>query len=318
VTLPQQKATIFVPGGQLLSELKVERFNVCLGGGSGAGKSTGSVSFGGGEYGKIIYFLIEHGQLGGAGGALPLKFLKGINETIHEDEILVLSVASWGRMQAQFKWLCQNTQRLYDEGYRVMVWDGITELALMISDALQVQAPDTVSEKGAEQGRNIARTLVTDIDLVGGREMVQSDYGLVGSRMRSAIKRAKWLPFTFIATAQDGPLYDENQSGEDAVPIGIGPALVGRKVVNRLLYAFDFYFHCDVLQTKTVDPSTKKLEITQTYRWLTQDQSRGKGNPPYFAKSRAGYALEKYEKPDGRAMLSKLGFKPAPMGQGGV
>lgn len=299
------RTTTFVPGGQLLSELNVERFNLLLYGPMGVGKSTGSIGFGGGEYGKVIYFLVEHSQKGGAGGALPLKFLAGINEGIRENEVLILRVESWAQMQAQHKWLKDNAARLYEEGYRVLVCDGISELCAMLEDAFTKIAPT-----GKETDGNTMLQVVTDIDAVGGRMMEQRDYSFVARRLRSYIRETKKFPFTFIATAQEGPLYDENSRGEDAVPIGVGPDATGRKLVSKLCYAFDFVFRAERQMTKARDPKTQQTTVSETYRWLTKDHTRGVGQPPAFAKHRAGRALSEYEVADGRAVLKKLGFVP--------
>lgn len=301
-----QRPTQFVPGGQLLSELEVRRFNLLLTGSAGTGKSTGAVGFGGGDYGKVIYFLIEHGQKGGAGGALPLKFLKGINDGIREDEILVLRVESWAQMQAQHKWLKENAARLYDEGYRVLVCDGVSELCMLLEDAFTKLSPTNDADG------NKMLQVVTDIDNIGGRMMEQRDYTFVARRLRSYIKETKKFPFTFIATALDGPLYDENQRGEDATPIGIGPDVTGRKLANKICQAFDFVFHCERKITKKRDAATNQTTLTESYLWLTKDHTRGVGQPPYFAKARSGKALTEYEPADGRAVLKKLGFVPEP------
>lgn len=303
------RTTTFVAGGQLLSELEVRRFNLLLTGSAGTGKSTSAVGFGGGDYGKVIYFLIEHGQKGGAGGALPLKFLKGINDGIGEDEILVLRVESWAQMQAQHKWLKENANRLYTEGYRVLVCDGISELCMLLEDAFTKIAPGT---KASEAEGNQMLQVITDIDAIGGRMMEQRDYGFVARRLRSYIKETKKFPFTFLATALDGPLYDENQRGEDATPIGIGPDVTGRKLANKVCQAFDFVFHCTRKVTKTRDPKTQTTSVSESYLWLTKDHTRGVGQPPYFAKARSGKALSEYEAADGRAVLKKLGFVPDP------
>lgn len=304
----------FVVKPVMLGQLKKDRFNLVLGGPSHSGKSTGAASFFGGDRGKCIWVMIEHGQPEGAGGATPLLYLKGINDRLDPDrDVMVLRVTSWEEMQATHKWICENAVRLVKEGYVGLVLDGITELSNMVEDSFT--EIDVAALKGSEYTEGQAKRdaklyIVTDIDGLPGSSMEQNDYGSIIRRIRSFVKKVKLLPFTLIITAGDGPLYDK----ETKLQKGIGPDLTGKKLPDMFTYQVDYYFHCERRIVKAVPAMGGKPAQPQRieYVWLTANDPSIVGNQNrFFAKTRAGMTLDQYEPADGARLLQKLGIDPA-------
>lgn len=302
----------------MLGQLKKERFNLCLGGPAHSGKSIGAASFFGGERGKVVWFAIEHGQPEGAGGATPLHYLAGINDRLDPDrDCMVLHVDSWEAMQASYKYVCDNAVRLVREGYVGMVWDGVTELCAMLEDAFQEIDARVVlgaSYTDGQAKRDAKRFIVTDIDGLPGSSLEQADYGTIIGRVRNVVKGGKLLPFTFIMTALDGPIFDK----DSGLQKGTGPEMTGRKLPDLFVSWVDYYFHCERAITKTAAvpakgavpavPASQRID----YRWLTANDPAILGNQNrFFAKSRAGLRLAQYEPADGAALLDKLGISPA-------
>lgn len=301
----------------MLGQLARSRFNLVLGGPSHSGKSTGAASFFGGERGKVVWFMIEHGQPEGAGGATPLLYLKGINDRLDPDrDVLVLRVTSWMEMQAQHRWVCNNAERLVKDGFTGMVWDGATELSAMLEDSFgEIDARKLLADDytPGQQKRDAKRYIVTDIDGLPGSSLEMNDYGTIIGRMRNVVKKAKLLPFAFIITCGDGPLYDK----ETGLPKGIGPDLTGKKLPDLFTYWIDYYFHCERREIKTAavparagQPAVAATKRTE-YVWLTANDQTIIGNQNrFYAKTRAGQYLNQYEPADGAALLDKLGIKP--------
>lgn len=303
----------FKPGGVMLGQLARSRFNVLLGGPPHSGKSVGAASYFGGDRGKALWFAVEHGQEGGAGGATPLLYLKDINPRLDpEKDIQVFRCSAWGEFQEQFKWICDNAEKLVQQGYTGFVMDGWTELCSQMEDTLQDVDPrrlfGTEYSEGAQK-RDAKRSVLKDLDDLAGSYLEISDYNLLIGRSRNVMKKMKLLPFTLVMTALDGDLYDEEKN----VKIGIGPDVTGRKLAPRLCSWVDYYFHCERRQVKAQPAKENKPAIAASmeYVWRTANDPAIIGNPcRFFAKSRGGSALNDIEPADGAALLDKLGVKP--------
>lgn len=305
------KSALLAPGATMLGDLKPERFNLCLAGPSGAGKTTGAASFIGGDLGKAIFFMIEHGQQGGAGGATPLLYLKGINDRVRAGDVMLLRCQDYAQFQKHWQWVVANAAALVDAGYTTMIWDGITELARMGEDV--IRSVDRAKLPGGETERQAAANAInrifTDIDGKPGTQLQIEDYGRMMNRMRINLKRAKSLPFTFICTALDGEMRKTMAGTADSVVVGVGPDLVGNKMTWEVLPALDYYFHCERRVTLVRDPKAPQAapKAAVEYVWLTMNDPLVPGNPcRFFAKHRAGLALDQYEPADGAALLRKL------------
>src|SRR3989304_5345074 len=95
-------------GAVPLKELNPERLSIGLFGPTGSGKSTNSASFGGGEWGKILYIIVESGPEGGTGGATPLLYLKDIHPRVKVEDVFTLTVRDWDDMQNQSRTVSVN------------------------------------------------------------------------------------------------------------------------------------------------------------------------------------------------------------------
>lgn len=298
-----------------LSELSPDRSSFLLVGPPGVGKSVASVTFGGGEYGRVLYMLVEHGQEGGAGGATPLKFLE--KETgVAIKEVDVLPVTSWAHAQTQYTWLVDNVRMLWEERkIRVIVIDGFTELASMVEAALVSLSPTQIGAKGDNQ-RDAVNSYVRDITGLQGRQMEKADFGALSRHVLGFGARMKFLPFRVVGTALEGDMYGATGQTEESRPIGVGPDLPGKKIVQRVCAQFDFVFHVE-RQVVAQGPNQPKGE---KYVFLTANDPRL--NRGFYAKTRGGYSLDKYMPAIGRGVLNALGFEskaldaplPAPEG----
>lgn len=293
-----------------LSSLSVDRSSFLLVGPPGVGKSVGAVTFGGGEYGRILYMLVEHGQEGGAGGATPLKYLADVTG-VREEEIDVLPVTSWNHAQTQYRWIVDHVRELFEERkIRTLVIDGVTEISAMIEEALGGINPAQIGVTDSNQ-RSLVNDLVKDIDGRAGRQLEKADFGRMLRLVRGFVGRSKLLPFRVVATALEGDMYGDTRQGPESLPIGIGPDVPGRKLVGRLCAQFDFVFHCERQAHRDRTPDGKPLPARISYVWLTSNDPRLSGNTNgYFAKTRAGYSLDRFVAANGRNVLTALGYKP--------
>lgn len=301
--------SVIIPGAKRMSQVDKAAVTLCLGGPSGAGKTTGAFSFFGGDYGKVVYLGIEapQGNTGGGGATPAIYMSKKLG--IDESDVELLYCRSWKEFQAKWALIVKHAPDLYKAGYRGIIWDGITEASLLLDDSLSNIAPSDIG--ASDDGQiNAIREIVKNLGQVAGRKVAQADFGIIGSWIRDSIKRLKTMPFTAILTAIDGPLYPENAKGMEVEPIGIGPELVGRKLPHAFFKDMDFYFHCDKIVDRVQQSDGQggqKTVLVKRYRWLTENDPRVPGTPMYFAKSRAGSTLSMYEVADGKALLKKFG-----------
>lgn len=310
---PRATTIVTGPAGIVpLTSLSADRSSFLLVGPPGVGKSVGAATFGGGDYGRILYMLVEHGQEGGAGGATPLKFLSDVTG-VREEDVDVLPVTSWNHAQVQYRWVVEHVRELWERGVRTLVVDGVTELSAMIEEALNSINPSQIGVGVGDGQRSIINNLVLDIDGRAGRQMEMADFGRILRLMRGFIAKSKLLPFRVVATALEGDMYGDSkrESGADATPVAIGPDVPGRKLVNRLCAQFDFVFHCERQTQKVAAEAGKAPAFRTTYVWMTQNDPRLAGNQnKCFAKTRAGYQLERFVPANGRTALKALGFEP--------
>lgn len=294
-------ATETIIGGRMLDTLSRDRLSIGLYGPSNSGKSTNAASFGGGDWGKVLFFNIESGPAEGAGGATPLLYLTGIHPRIKGEDVRVVDVRDWADMMNQFRWMQRDYRKLLAEGYRVLVIDGGTELCRMLEVALTSIDPTKLkgntNQKGEEDSakKNHKRELVPDLTGTGGRALEWDDYSMIHDRFKHAVDISKALPFLTVWTFLEGQGYDEVNT---KVQSGIGPDATGRKLPSRIPSWFDCFFHCEQNEAGA-------------FRWLTRNNPRvnGGANGPYFAKNRFGNTLRDYEMADGAALLKKLGVK---------
>lgn len=295
-------ATDTIIGGRMLSDLVADRLSIGLYGPSNSGKSTNAASFGGGDWGKVLFFNVESGPAEGAGGATPLKYLTGIHPRIKQTDVLVIDVRDWADMMNQFRWLGREYRKLIAAGYRVLVIDGGTELCRMLEVALCSLDPSklkgNVDDRGKEDSakKNHKRELVPDVLGVGGRALEWDDYAMIHDRFKHAVDISKQLPFLTVWTFLEGQGYDESKT---KVEIGVGPDATGRKLPARIPAWFDCFFHCEQNEAGA-------------FRWLTSNNPRvnGGANGPYFAKNRFGKTLREHEMADGAVLLKKLNVRP--------
>jgi len=288
-------------GAVPLKELNPERLSIGLFGPTGSGKSTNSASFGGGEWGKILYIIVESGPEGGTGGATPLLYLKDIHPRVKVEDVFTLTVRDWDDMQNQFRWIKANVAKLKADGVSTIVIDSGTEVTRMIEVALRSINPKNLKgntdEKGKEDSakKNHILELVPDIGGTGGRAFEWFDYDVVHDRFKSVIDIAKQCPFRLVVTFLEGQGYEEKDSDKK---VGVGPDATGRKLPSRIPSWFDAWFHCEISETGE-------------FVWLTANDPRKPGaTGPYIAKHRCGKALRRYEPADGAALLRRLGVKP--------
>lgn len=243
-------------------------------------------------------------------GATPIVYMMP-QLGLDESDVELLYCRSWKEFQAKWALIVKHAPDLYKSGYRGIIWDGITEASLLLDDSLSNIAPNEIGAK-EDSEINAVRAIVKNLGQVAGRKTAQYDYGIIGSWIRDSVKRLKTLPFTAIITAIDGPLFPEHAKGQDVDPIGIGPELVGRKLPHVFFKDMDFYFHCDKIVERANQPDGsggQKTVLVKKYRWLTDNDPRVAGCPPFFAKSRAGSSLSMYEKADGKALFKKWGIE---------
>jgi hypothetical protein len=312
-----------------LADLSADRSSFLLIGPPGVGKSVAAASFGGDDiarahaklmgdpeyvlpaYGRVLYMLAEHGQEGGAGGSTPLKYLAQQTGVLEAD-VDVLKVTSWAHAQVQKAWVVDNVRMLFEERkIRVLVVDGITEIAMMVEQALSRINPVEIGADKSGQ-REAVNAIVRDIDGRTGRQMEKADFGRILRLVHGFGATLKFLPFRVVTTALAGDMYDSVRYTEDSRPIAIGADLPGKKVVARVHAQADFVFHVE-REVRWEGEPKRKLE---QYKFLTSNDPSAKTTGPKnwnFAKTRAGYSLETWVPASGRGVLKALGYAPLPL-----
>jgi hypothetical protein len=286
-------------GAVALSSLDPTRMSIGLFGPTGSGKTTNSVSFAGGEWGKVLFIIVESGPEGGAGGATSLQYLSDIHPRVKVDDVTTLTARDWEDMQNQFRWIKNNVVKLRESGITTMVIDSGTELTRIIEVGLRSINPKNLkgntNAKGEEDSakKNHILELVPDIGGSGGRAFEWFDYNVVHDRFKSVIDVAKQCGFRLVVTFLEGQGYDEK---DGSTKMGIGPDATGRLLPSRIPSWFDCFFHCEVNETGE-------------FVWLTaNDPKRPGATGPYIAKNRFGKKLRRYEPADGVALLKRLGI----------